>query len=155
MCILRYITYCLLFHFFICRTEGLEWMISEVPLCIHPTWFFGSCWYYFLNSSKQQDQQIWNPSWSKSLRLVGNVVVKFQCNNKSISNCYFAVFKMQPFISTEWYRALFLGKQSKKEWLREKSSRKDKQSQGEVQRWLIKLTHIKNQIDVRIQANIY
>ena len=155
MCILRVITYYLLIHFFTCRTMGLEWMISKVPLYIHPIWFCDFWWYNFWIFQNNSINQFEIHHSSRSLRLVGNVVVKFQCNNKSIANCHFAVFGMQPFISTEWYRALFIGKQSKKEWFREKNSSKDKQSQGEIQRWLIKLTHIKNQIDVRIQANIY
>lgn len=155
MCIRRYMTYCLLVHFFICWTKGLKGMMSEVPRCIYLIWLSGSWWYNFWDRPKQPHLRIWNTSWPRSLGLVEYVVVKFQCNNKSIPNCHVAVSTMQPFISSKWYTALFIGKQSKKEWFREKSSRKDKQSQGDIQRWLIKLTHIKNQIDVRIQTHIY
>lgn len=56
------------------RAAGI---ISEVPSVHWPCMILCLCWYYFLNSSKQQHQQVWNPSWSRSLRLVGYVVVKF------------------------------------------------------------------------------
>lgn len=127
-------------HFFTCGTEGLEWVISEVP-CVHlPYMIIFSLlvilfeWFKTTASTNLESIMAW------SLRLVGYVVVKFQCIDKSICNCHLALFKMQPFISMEWYRALFIGKQSKNEWFRErealgKINKVKEKYKGDLQNW--------------------